>query len=155
MKKFSLKVDDGALVALLALRLSLGWLFFYAGITKVFDADWSAAGYLKAAKTFPALFQWFATPANIDWVNFVNEWGLTLIGLALLLGLFVRWASFAGVFFMALYYLAGLNFPYPNEHSFIVDEHIIYLFVFLFFAFSNAGIFYGLDARRNLESKKK
>ena len=58
MKKLSLKIDNGALIALFALRLSLGWLLFYAGITKVFDTSWSAAGYLAGAKTFPALFQW-------------------------------------------------------------------------------------------------
>ena len=152
MKKFSLKIDDGALIALLGLRLSLGWLFFYAGITKVLNVDWSAAGYLANAKTFPALFQWLASPANIGWVNFLNEWGLTLIGLALLAGLFVRFASYAGVLLMALYYLAGLEFPYPNANTFIVDEHIIYAFIFLFFAFSNAGVFYGLDARRHFRS---
>ena len=152
MKKLqSLKIDDGALVALFALRLSLGWLFFYSGITKVFDASWSAAGYLAGAKTFPALFQWFASPANIGWVNFLNEWGLTLIGAALLAGLFVRLASFAGVLLMALYYLSALDFPYPNAHSFIVDEHVIYALILFFFAFSNAGVFYGLDARRQSE----
>ena len=29
------------------LRVSLGILFFYAGITKVIDLSWSAAGYIK------------------------------------------------------------------------------------------------------------
>ena len=55
--------------ALVALRVSLGLLFLYAGITKVLDSSWSAEGYLKSAKTFPELFQWFAAPGNIEWVN--------------------------------------------------------------------------------------
>ncbi|MBI1998963.1 MAG: DoxX family protein [Parcubacteria group bacterium] len=148
MKKISLKINDGALIALLALRLSLGWLFFYSGIIKIFDADWTAAGYLAGAKTFPALFQWFAVPANIGWVNFVNEWGLALVGLLLITGLFVRYASIAGIVLMALYYLPVLAFPYPNAHSFIVDEHIIYILVLLFFVFSGAGTVYGLDGAR-------
>src|SRR3989344_7701960 len=112
MKKISLKIDDGALIALLALRLSLGWVFFYSGIIKIFDAEWTAAGYLAGAKTFPALFQWFALPANIGWVNFMNEWGLTLVGLALITGLFVRYASLGGILIMVLYYLPILQFPY-------------------------------------------
>ena len=148
MKKISLKIDDGAIVALLALRLSLGWLIFYSGIIKIFDADWTAAGYLAGAKTFPALFQWFALPANIGWVDFVNEWGLTLVGLALITGLFVRYASIAGIVFMVLYYLPILAFPYPNAHSFVVDEHVIYALVLSFFAFTDAGKVYGLDGRR-------
>ncbi|MBI3020263.1 MAG: DoxX family protein [Parcubacteria group bacterium] len=147
MKKISLKIDDGAIVALLALRLSLGWLFFYAGITKIFDADWTAAGYLAGAKTFPALFHWFALPTNIGWVDFVNEWGLTLVGLALLTGFFVRYASIVGALFMILYYLPALAFPYPNAHSFIVDEHVIYALALSFLAFTDAGKVYGLDGR--------
>lgn len=54
---------------------------------------------------------------------------------------------------MALYYLSALDFPYPDPHSFIVDQHIIYIFLLLFFAFSNAGVFYGLDARRHFGSR--
>ena len=148
MKKISLKIDDGALVALLGLRLSLGWLFFYSGIIKIFAADWTAAGHLAGAKTFPALFHWFALPANIGWVNFVNEWGLTLVGFALITGLFVRPASIAGIVLMALYYLPILALPYPNAHSFIVDEHVVYALVLSFFAFTDAGKVYGLDGRR-------
>ena len=33
-------------MSLVLLRLGLGWLMFYAGITKVLDPSWSAAGYL-------------------------------------------------------------------------------------------------------------
>src|SRR3989344_6670020 len=147
MEKILLKINDSALISLFALRLALGWLFFYAGITKVFDPEWSAAGYLGAAKTFPALFHWFALPANIGWVNFLNEWGLTLVGVALLLGVSVRLASLAGAFIMTLYYLAPLQFPYPDPPSFVVDEHVIYALLLLLFAFSRAGSVYGLESR--------
>jgi len=127
-------------------RVALGVLFFYAGITKVLNPNWSAAGYLNSAKTFPGLFQWFASAGNLGWINFVNEWGLTLIGLALLAGLLVRWASLGGILLMILYYLPILQFPYAGEHSFLVDEHIIYMTaLFVLFA-SNAGTFWGLDS---------
>ena len=37
-------------ISLFFLRVFLGGLFFYAGITKVLDPSWTAAGYLKGAK---------------------------------------------------------------------------------------------------------
>lgn len=127
-------------------RVALGVLFFYAGITKVLNPDWSAAGYLGGAKTFPDLYQWFASAGNIGWVNFMNEWGLTLVGLALITGLLVRWASLGGILIMVLYYLAILQFPYVGANSFLVDDHIIFITVFLVFIASNAGTFWGLDS---------
>lgn len=140
-------MDTGQRVALLLLRLGLGWLFFYAGITKVLDASWSAAGYLSNAQTFPALFAWFAQPENIGWVNLLNEWGLTLIGAALVLGIFVRWASWGGMLLMVLYWLPVLSFPYAGDHSYIVDDHIIYILGLLILTTFNAGRFWGLDSR--------
>jgi len=127
-------------------RISLGVMFFYAGITKVMNPNWSAAGYLNSAKTFSELFQWFASPGNLGWINLVNEWGLTLIGVALLVGFMVRLASVGGVFLMLLYYFPVLSFPYVGEHSFIVDEHIIYVTAFLVLFASNAGSIWGLDS---------
>lgn len=127
-------------------RIALGVLFFYAGITKVLNPNWSAAGYLNSAKTFPGLYHWFASAGNIGWINFMNEWGLTLIGLALITGLLVRWASLGGILLMILYYLPILQFPYVGEHSFLVDEHIIYITTFFIFITSNAGTFWGLDS---------
>lgn len=132
-------------VILPALRVALGWIFFYAGITKLFDPEWTAAGFLKSAKTFPALYQWFALPQNIGWVNFLNEWGLTLIGTALILGIFIRFASFWGIVLMLLYYFPQLQFPKAGAHSFIVDEHIIYILVLLVVIFSKDAKRYGLD----------
>ena len=127
-------------------RVALGVLFFYAGITKIMNPNWSAAGYLNSAKTFPELYHWFASAGNIGWINLVNEWGLTLVGLALITGLLVRWASLGGILLMILYYLAILQFPIVGEHSYIVDEHIIYILAFLIFLTSNAGTFWGLDS---------
>ena len=127
-------------------RVALGVLFFYSGITKVLNPSWSAAGYLNSAKTFPGLYHWFASAGNIGWVNFLNEWGLTLVGLALIAGLLVRWASLGGILIMILYYLPILQFPYIGEHSFLVDEHIVYITTFLVLLASNAGTLWGLDS---------
>ena len=132
-------------VSLTALRLSLGVMFFYAGITKVLNPDWSAAGYLKGAKTFSFLFQWMLDPSIISIINFVNEWGLTLLGISLLVGALVRYSSYAGITLMSLYYLAILDFPYPNTHALIVDEHIIYIAALLILVAFSAGNIWGMD----------
>ena len=134
-------------------RVALGIMFFYAGITKVLNPSWSAAGYLNNAKTFPDLFRWFASANNLGWVNFMNEWGLTLVGVALIVGLLVRWASVGGILLMILYYFPIMQFPYVGPNAFLIDDHIIFIFAFLVLIASNAGTFWGLDSwlqkRRN------
>ncbi|PIQ92005.1 MAG: DoxX family protein [Parcubacteria group bacterium CG11_big_fil_rev_8_21_14_0_20_39_22] len=135
------------------LRVSLGWLFFYAGITKVLDPSWSAAGYLNNASTFSSFFAWFASPDILPITNFINQWGLTLIGVALILGIFVRFASIGGAVMMTLYYFPVLNFPHIPPHSYIVDEHIVYIFAFLVLFALNAGKIFGLDGF--LENNKR
>jgi len=132
---------------LFLLRITVGWMFFYAGITKVLNPQWSAEGYLKSAKAFTWFFQMLLDPSVLPIVNFMNKWGLTLLGISLILGLFVRFSSLLGVLLMALYYIA-LGFPYPNPHSYIVDEHIIYISILLFFAAVKAGRVFGLDGKR-------
>ena len=127
------------------MRIATGWMMFYAGITKIIDPNWSAAGYLQGAKMFPAFYQWLLQPSIIPTVNFVNEWGLTLLGVSLILGIGVRLSSILGAVLMLLYYLPILDFPYPNPHSYIVDEHVIYIFVLLFFASIRAGRIWGLE----------
>lgn len=135
-------------ISLVLLRVSIGWMFFYAGITKVLNPEWTAEGYLKAAKTFPGLYAWFASPSLLPYVDFVNKWGLTIVGALLIVGLFVRWGSYAGALLMALYYFPILNGAMPNAHSFIVDEHVIYFFVFAVLANFEAGKTLGIDGLR-------
>lgn len=128
------------------LRIVMGWMFLYAGITKVIDPNFSAAGYISGAKNFVWFFNFLLQPNILPVVNFVNEWGLTLLGVALILGVAVRLSSILGAVLMIMYYLAmsTLNFPYPNTHAFIVDEHIIYAAGLLALAGIEAGKIWGL-----------
>lgn len=132
-------------IVLVLLRLAMGWLMFYAGITKVLDPNWSAAGYLRGAKTFAGFFQWLASPANTGWVNVINEWGLTLLGVSLILGIGVRFASLLGAVLMLLYYFPVLEFPRVG-HGYLVDEHVVYALVLLYFTAARAGRVFGLEA---------
>lgn len=130
---------------LVLLRLSMGWLFFYAGITKVLNPNWSAAGYLNNAKTFSGFYHWLASPELLPFTNFFNEWGLTLIGAALILGVFVRLSSVLGAAMMVLYYFPILTFPKVGTNAYLVDDHIIYAITLLFLGAVGAGRYFGLE----------
>ena len=129
---------------LFLLRVSLGWLFLYAGLTKLLDPTWTSEGYLTGAKAFTGFFSWLASPDLLPIVDFMNEWGLTLLGVSLILGLFVRLSAMLGALLMLLYYLP-LGLPFPDEHSLIVDDHIVYALTLLYFAAVRAGRTYGLE----------
>lgn len=131
--------------SLFLLRIATGWLMFYAGITKVLDPSWSAAGYLEGAKTFPGFYQWLLAPNILPVIDFTNEWGLTFLGISLILGIGVRLSSLLGAALMLLYYFPVLDYPYPNPHSYIVDEHVVYALILLFFAAIRAGRIGGLE----------
>jgi thiosulfate dehydrogenase (quinone) large subunit len=131
-------------LSLFLLRFVLGWLFAYAGITKLFDPTWSAAGYIKSAQNFTPLYSWLASSEVLPVVNFLNIWGLTLAGVCLLLGVAVRFSSIVGIVIMFLYYFV-LPFPNPNPHALIVDEHLIYIAALFVLACSEAGHYFGLN----------
>ena len=130
---------------LAALRIALGWVFLYAGLSHLTTAGWSAKGYLMGAKTFPAFYHWLASDAILPVVNFLNVWGLTLIGLSLVVGLCVRLSSLFGALLMVLYYFPALQFPKIGTTAYLVDEHIVYALALLVFASARAGRTWGLD----------
>ncbi|MFY9493189.1 MAG: DoxX family membrane protein [Minisyncoccia bacterium] len=144
-------MNNSSKIFLFLMRFSVGWLFFYAGITKVLNPGWSAGGYLSTAKSLGGFYSWLAQPNILPAINFINEWGLTLLGLSLMLGIFVRLSSPLGALLMLLYYLSVLDFPLIGTHSYIVDEHIIYIFLLLFLGSSDAGRIWGLDGRLKLK----
>lgn len=131
-------------VLVFLLRISMGWLLLYAGYSKVTNPEWSAAGFLKGAQTFPGLYEWFGSPAMLPITNFLNEWGQVLLGIAIILGVVMTLSSILAAIMMMLYYLPALNFPFVGEHSMIVEEHLIYAIAFLLLAALQAGQYYGL-----------
>lgn len=140
--------------AIFLLRTSLGILFFYAGVSKIINPHWSAAGYLNSAQTFSVFYHWLAQASLLPIVNFINEWGLLLLGVSLLLGIFVKYSSYAGIVLMILYTLPITDFPYIGDHSFLIDEHLIYIFSLYLLITFNAGTIWGLDEKLNSIFKK-
>ncbi len=143
---FTACLDRSDKKLLAAARIALGWLFFYAGITKVLNPAWSAKGYLLGSKTFAGFYAWLASDAVLPIVDFLNEWGLTLIGASLIVGVFVRLSSLLGALMMILYWFPVLDFP-KVEHGYLVDDHVVYAVVMLYLAAAKAGRAYGLEDR--------
>jgi thiosulfate dehydrogenase [quinone] large subunit len=131
-------------LATVFLRIMLGWFMFADGLQILLQPNWSATGFLLHAKTFPAFYAWFASPYNIWWIDPLNSWGITLVGLALLIGVGVRPAAWAGFALMILYYFPHNVFPYVT-YGFIVEEHVIYAAAFLLIAVSPYAQSWGLS----------
>jgi uncharacterized membrane protein YphA (DoxX/SURF4 family) len=145
---------------LTTLRILVGWHFLYEGITKVVNANWSAGPYLlESTWWFSGVFKAIATnPAMLSIIDFLNVWGLTLIGLGLFFGLFTRIAAWAGAAILLIYYIArppfvGLMDGIPSEGSYIwVNKNLIEMFLLILLAKVPIGWMFGFD---NLISFKK
>lgn len=128
--------------ALFVLRLMMGWVFFYAGIVKVIDPNWSARPFLlNVDQANPLVDVWVAMA---DWVWLLtplNQVGLTLVGLALLAGAFVRLSAFFGAMMMLFYWASA--YPFPD--AIFIDFHLIYAFLLFLLGAAGAGRILGLD----------
>lgn len=138
--------------AALLLRLIMGFLFFFAGWSKITTDGWSAAGFLEQASG--PFAGWFQSLAGHGFVDALNMWGLTLIGAALILGLLVRTASVCGIVLMTLYYFADFV---GNTANGLIDQHLVYIAVFLYFFVGGFGHVWGLDVlvERRLDNRSK
>jgi len=127
------------------LRIVMGWMYLYAGITHILDPKFSAAKYINGATSFVDLYQWFLSPQVLPIIDFMVKWGLTLLGASLILGLFVRLSAYLGMLLMFLFYLPILNFPMVGNNSYLVNQHIIYMVGLFALASFRAGHVWGLD----------
>lgn len=128
-----------AKLALLSLRLILGGAFLEAGLDKLING-FSAVGYLQhGTGPFAGFFAGMASSAGV--INGLVIWGEILIGIAVISGGALRFASLAGVIMMVLYYL-----PYLPPSNGWIGEQIVYAFIFIALMFSGSGYFFGVDA---------
>jgi len=147
---------------LVTLRLLIGWHFLYEGIVKVLNPGWSAYPYLMDSHGFlENLFQTIAENSNLLLIsNYMNIYGLTIIGLCLILGCFSKYASMGGVLFLALYYLShppfiGAEYMMPTEGSYLwVDKNLIEIGALMILIYFPTSHIIGLD-RFFFKSRKK
>ena len=129
----SIKDNKFQFYGLVVLRVLIGWHFLYEGISKLINPYWSSAAYLLDSKwIFSGLAKAIvANPTLLTISDYVNMWGLTLVGLSLMLGLLSRYGSLTGMTFICLYYLfapplLGLEYGRPGEGSYlIVNKNLI------------------------------
>lgn len=137
---------------LVILRVVIGWHFLYEGVIKILNPNWSSAGFLMDSKgIFSGLFHAMASnPSLVNAIDFLNAWGLTAIGLGLILGLLTQVAAVAGIVILAFYYMShppviGVEYAIPSEGSYmLVNKNLIELFalwvLFLFPSGSRIGL---------------
>ena len=129
----SIKNNDFQFYGLVVLRVLIGWHFLYEGVSKLINPYWSSAAYLLDSKwIFSGIAKTIvANPTLLTISDYVNMWGLTLVGVSLLLGLFSQYTALIGMGFVVLYYLfappfLGLEFSKPGEGSYlIVNKNLI------------------------------
>ena len=94
---------------LVLLRFSIGWHLFYQGLGKFRAVEWTARGFLEAASgPFASLFQGIAeSPKLMAWADFLTVWGLMVLGILLMVGLFTRVSALGGIALLMLFYLAA------------------------------------------------
>ncbi len=133
-------------------RLVLGFIFFWAFLDKLLGLGFSTkpvnawiaggsptTGFLSNATHGP-LANVYHQLAGQPLVDLLFMFGLASIGLALLLGVGLRMAGYAGTLMMLLMWSSML----PPENNPLFDEHIIYSILFLGLAHSEAGNTWGL-----------
>lgn len=133
-------------------RIALGWTFIWAFFDKLLGLGYATqsanawvnggsptTGFLKFATSGPLsdFYSGLAGNAVVDWLFMM---GLLFIGGALLLGIGVRIASYAGTLLMLLMWSSRL----PPENNPIIDEHIVYILVLLTLGVVKAGQYLGL-----------
>jgi thiosulfate dehydrogenase (quinone) large subunit len=120
------------LAALVTLRMLIGWHFLYEGLVKLLNPNWSAAEFLAQSQgLFSGIFHWFlGDPARLAAVDFLNRWGLVLIGAGLIAGFLTRYATMAAMLLLALYYLCNPPLPFytysmPAEGSYLLVNKVL------------------------------
>jgi len=135
------------------LRISMGWILFWSFLDKLFGLGFAtaaekawiaggspASGFLTFGTKglFAEFYQGLAGDPVVDCLFMM---GLLFVGLALMLGIGVRIAGFTGALMMLLIYSAGF---FPPKNNPLIDNHIIYAILFVGFALTKSGYYFGL-----------
>ncbi len=127
--------------ALVVLRPLIGWHFLYEGLVKLVWPAWtragvplgrfSSAGYLRSSTgPFSDVFRAFADASWLPWLDLLMAWGLLLVGLALVLGLFTQAACAGALVLLALFYLSwlptrGVYEPGTEGNYLLVNKNLV------------------------------
>lgn len=138
---------------LVALRMAIGWHLLYEGVVKLINPNWSSMGYLMDSKGwFSGIFHGIASNPNaLQIADFLNIWGLILVGLGLITGLMTRYALWGGIALLSLYYLShppliNATYAIPSEGNYMfVNKNLIELIALLVILVFPTSRIVGLD----------
>lgn len=143
------------------MRIIVGWHFLYEGLSKLMIPEWSSYAYLMESKwLLSGFFHWIiANPTILELVDAINIYGLIIIGLLLILGLFTRLASAFGIGLLMLYYIANPPFiesAFPSQgHYFIINMNIIEAGILTTFIILGKDAFWGIDGLINYNLRQR
>ncbi|MBE0655896.1 MAG: DoxX family membrane protein [Bacteroidales bacterium] len=148
-----MNLDTPQKISLVVLRVAIGWHFLYEGITKILNPTWTAYGYLMDSEGFlSGLFANMASnPGTMQIVDFMNIWGLTLIGLGLMSGFLTQVSVLAGILILLFYYLShpaliGVNYAIPSEGNYLwINKTLIEMISLCVLYYFPTGRIIGID----------
>lgn len=142
-------------LALTALRMAIGWHLLYEGLIKVTARQWTSAGFLADSTWVLAdVFRYLAdSPAILRTVDLLNMYGLTLAGLALVLGVLTRTSAILAAVLLSLYYVAdppfvGLRGMVGEGNYLIINKNLVEALALVTVALVPGNWMYGLDRLR-------
>ena len=143
------------------LRVAIGWHFLFEGISKIIQGNWTSSAFLLNTTGFFSGFYHLiaSSPALLMVTDMLNMYGLLIIGTALFIGIFSRYASLAGALLLTMYYFAYPPFGNPmmnpsDGHLFMVDKLFIEAAALLFlFFYREQG--YSIDTLIEIYLSKK
>jgi thiosulfate dehydrogenase [quinone] large subunit len=142
--KFVITMTTKSDILVTITRVSFGWIFFWAFIDKAFGitagtiesgyfGGKSPTGYflgvMAAENTFGDIFGPMGGNAIVD---FLFMFGLLGVGISLLLGIGRKIAGVSGALLMFMMWASQL----PLANNPFMDDHLIYMFLFLIFGFT-------------------
>jgi uncharacterized membrane protein YphA (DoxX/SURF4 family) len=101
----------------------------------------------RQATERPTIAEWSWT----DWIDAATRYGLTAVGVCLLLGLFTRSACVVGACFLLMFYLAMPALPWlpappqAEGHYLFINKNVIEMLALLALATTPSGRWAGLD----------
>lgn len=131
-------------VAIVLLRIAVGWHFLYEGLVKFTDPFFSAESYLKGSKGVIRFIyeNYMHTPERMYWLDTINITALLVVGTGLLFGIAIKTSAHLGMLFLLLCYCAYPPFSgedSPGGSFFIVDRNLIEFLVLFFIAQTSAA----------------
>lgn len=112
----------------------------FAGLDKSLSPEQKARGPLSASWT------------QLDMINHLTAWGLTLSGASLMLGLLAPLGALGGAYLLTMFYLAMPPFPglpanpMAEGHYLIVNKNVVEFLACIALVFIPTSLWVGLDA---------